>query len=189
MQRRQETGTGQPYTPSVPGSQPSEPPYPVPSNTSTLYPTGTGTGTGGTAVPTPTGTLLYPGNAPVGVVVGDGIKCTTASFDMKWRVENFMYTSSDVYTTPANRILNGEVSFTLVNTALEAAYPESYVPARCDARSTRPEDLFYGDQTFGCTTEGDSRGLYSGLATFTWNKPAKTLTMTQMWKCEDYGYP
>ncbi|KAI2621027.1 hypothetical protein GGS21DRAFT_541779 [Xylaria nigripes] len=104
-----------------------------------------------------------------------GSGCTSLSFgDFAWAIEEFKYSASYQFTTPAHQVSGGTVSFNLSNPAL----PETVT---CTAYSTWLTDFFYGNINYNCVAPQGS----STKTSFAFNEPTGELTVNQTWTCTD----
>lgn len=94
-----------------------------------------------------------------------------------WKVIQFDFHSSYVFTNPSHQNSWGYVNFTLSNPALD------YKPI-CTATSNQLSDFFYGTTTYTCHTP-DVPG--AGTSTFTFSRPSNELRINQTWRCPDEG--
>ncbi|KAI5867895.1 hypothetical protein GGS23DRAFT_543019 [Durotheca rogersii] len=101
--------------------------------------------------------------------------CQAASFgNFEWTIEDFVYHSNYIFTTPAHQNSWGYVDFNLTNPALE-------YPAVCSARSNQLSDFFYGTMPYRCTVPDGS----TTETTFDFSRPSGALNVNQTWTCSD----
>lgn len=102
--------------------------------------------------------------------------CLDVSQHLKlWKVAQFDYHSSEVFTTPAHQNSWGYVNFTLENPAVD------YRPI-CSAASNQLSEFFFGTVIYDCKVEDDGAG---GAATFTYSRPSGELRINQTWACTE----
>ncbi|KAH8168577.1 alternaria alternata allergen 1 domain-containing protein [Sarocladium implicatum] len=94
-----------------------------------------------------------------------------------WKVENFDYHASYIFTTPAHQNSWGYANFTLSNPALP------YKPV-CSAQSSQLSEFFYGDFVYDCKVPEKYAG---DEATFTFSRPSGQLNINQTWACPEEG--
>ncbi|KAI0455160.1 hypothetical protein F5B21DRAFT_473097 [Xylaria acuta] len=120
--------------------------------------------------------------APYGMSPRDSTPgCTALSFgDFSWTIEDFTYSASYHFTTPAHQVSSGAVNFNLTNPAL----PEKVT---CTAYSTWLSDFFYGNINYNCQAPDGS----STETSFAFSRPSGLLNVNQTWTCtdEDPQYP
>lgn len=106
--------------------------------------------------------------------------CSAASFDdFQWKISNFVYNASYIFTTPAHQNSWGYVNFDLFNPAFAVdggADPE----ATCSASSSRLNDFFYGDEPYTCSSNTIMRETK-----FDFNHASGLLRVKDSWVCED----
>ncbi|PHH89885.1 hypothetical protein CDD83_5058 [Cordyceps sp. RAO-2017] len=103
--------------------------------------------------------------------------CTSRSTKVRdWKVEDFDYHASYVFSTPAHQNSWGYVNFTLVN-------PVLHYKTVCQAASSQLQDFFYGQVVYKCTTPNG----YGDEATFTFSRPSGELKINQTWYCPNEG--
>ena len=108
----------------------------------------------------------------------DAPSCSSASTtNFEWKVSDFDYHASYVFTTPAHQNSWGYVNFTLNNPALPYA-------AQCSATSNQLSDFFYGTVQYNCTFP-DGTTPRPGDATFDFNHASGLLNVNQTWGCSD----
>lgn len=104
--------------------------------------------------------------------------CTSKSFDpsFAWTVEDFTYSASYIFTTPAHQNSYGTVAFNLTNPAVQET-------VSCSAYSSQLQDFFYGTQDFNCTNAPGANKTTP--TTFTYSRPSGQLDVNQTWTCDD----
>jgi hypothetical protein len=126
-------------------------------------------------------TLLLAGSALAAPAPGYGKTqptCMAAGQKVtSWKIENFDYHASYIFTTPAHQNSWGYANFTLSNPALP------YKPV-CTAQSSQLGDFFYGDQVYDCKVPAKYAG---DEATFTFSRPSGQLNVNQTWACPEEG--
>lgn len=116
------------------------------------------------ALPNPSG-----GKQPTCMAAGQKIS--------DWKVENFDYHASYIFTTPAHQNSWGYVNFTLSNSAVK------YKPV-CSASSSQLSDFFYGTVNYDCKIPAKYAG---DEATFSFSRPSGDLRINQTWACPEEG--
>lgn len=113
---------------------------------------------------------------PTNTIRQEEESCVDKSTQIKlWKVSQFDFHSSEVFTTPAHQNSWGYVNFTLENPATE------YKPV-CAASSNQLSDFFYGTVIYKCDVEDDGAG---GGATFTYSRPSGLLAINETWACTE----
>ncbi|KAI8947082.1 hypothetical protein F4801DRAFT_562206 [Xylaria longipes] len=102
--------------------------------------------------------------------------CASLSFsnDFSWTIEDFTYSASYHFTTPAHQVSGGNVNFNLTNPAV----PEKVT---CTAYSTQLSDFFYGNFNYNCQAAEGSTTETS----FAFSRPSGLLNVNQTWTCTD----
>ncbi|KAJ4404449.1 hypothetical protein N0V85_004869 [Neurospora sp. IMI 360204] len=96
------------------------------------------------------------------------VKATESA--VRWTIKDFDFHADYIFTTPAHQNSWGYVKFTMTS--------DGYLTYTCSAQSDQIPDFFYDFQTpYECTApEGAIEG---GKATFVYNRPDGTLTLTE----------
>ncbi|KAI0194245.1 hypothetical protein F4808DRAFT_474879 [Astrocystis sublimbata] len=99
--------------------------------------------------------------------------CVSASFgNFSWILQDFTYSSSDVFTTPSHEVASGSVEFNLTNPAI----PET---VHCNASSTVPTAFFDGNVVYTCKAPARS----ATKTKFTFDAGNNELNINQTWTC------
>ncbi|KAI0193682.1 hypothetical protein EV127DRAFT_384776 [Xylaria flabelliformis] len=110
----------------------------------------------------------------------EGCKDLSFGSNFAWEVEDFTYSASYHFTTPAHQVSGGSVNFNLSNPGLTEK-------VACTAYSTWLNDFFYGNVNYNCTKPDGSTTETS----FAFSQPSGQLNVNQTWTCtdEDPQYP
>ncbi|KAL7944262.1 hypothetical protein V8C42DRAFT_326322 [Trichoderma barbatum] len=115
-------------------------------------------------------------NSPYPVPPSPAPGCTDRSTKLtEWKVTDFDFHASYVFTTPAHQNSWGYVNFTLIN-------PAANYTSDCSASSNQLQDFFYGNFKYSCNVP-----VLADTATFTFSRPDSQLRINQTWNCPGEG--
>jgi hypothetical protein len=118
-------------------------------------------------------TLTHPSKRQTTNCLASPPKCWS------WRLTDFYFHSSVIFSTPAHQIDGGWVSFNLTQPALD-------LTMECSASSTQLQDWFYGNQWYACAG-GDGTVPGNATASFRFDRVTGRVDVNQTWGCGDGG--